>query len=134
VQVFLTVQVFLGSSLALDYDTIFLFYKGMMYGSTLFFMYSVLHLKRCSGLNFYSYVVHMERRTFVLHLELSLKIRSRARHTVNSWKKEQDDGLQANCYYELISCVLVNLKHVNYSESTPISNEPLRLTRTHYET
>ncbi len=75
----------------------------------------------------------MERRTFVLHSELSLKICSRARHTVNSWKKEQDNDLQANCYYELISCVLVNLKHANYSESTPISNEPLRLTRTHHE-
>ncbi len=55
-----------------------------------------------------------------------VKIRSRAHHTVNSWKKERDDGLQANCYYELISCVLVNLKRANYSESTPISNEPLR--------
>jgi hypothetical protein len=52
---------------------------------------------------------------------------------VNSWKKEQDNGLQANRYYELISCVLVNLKRANYSESTPISNEPLRLTRTHHE-
>ncbi len=52
---------------------------------------------------------------------------------VNSWKKEQDDGLQANCYYDLISCVLVNLEHADYSESTPISNEPLRLTRTHHE-
>jgi hypothetical protein len=38
-----------------------------------------------------------------------------------------------NCYYELISCVLVNLKRANYSEGTPISNEPLRLTRTHHE-
>ncbi len=70
----------------------------------------------------------MERRTFVLHSELSLKIRFRARHTVNSWKKERDDGLQANCYYDLISCVLVNLKRANYSESTPII-----LTRTHHE-
>jgi hypothetical protein len=73
----------------------------------------------------------MERRTFVLHSELSLKIRSRARHTVNSWKKERDDGLKSNCYYELISCVLVYLKRANYSESTPISKE--RLTRTHHE-
>ena len=81
-----------------------------------------------------SYVVGMERETIVLHSELSLKIRSRARHMVKSWKKERDDGLQANCYYELISCVLVNLKRANYSESTPISNEPLRLTRTHHET
>ncbi len=75
----------------------------------------------------------MECRTFVLHSELSLKICSHACYTVNSWKKEQDDGLQANGYYKLISCVLVNLKHANYSESTPISNEPLRLTRTHHE-
>ncbi len=42
-------------------------------------------------------------------------------------------SIQASCYYELISCVLVNLKRANYSESTPISNEPLRLTRTHHE-
>ncbi len=34
----------------------------------------------------------MERRTIGLHLELSLKICSRARHTVKSWKQEQDDG------------------------------------------
>jgi hypothetical protein len=45
----------------------------------------------------------MERETIVLHSELSLKIRSRARYMVNSWKEEQDNGLQANCYYELIS-------------------------------
>ncbi len=45
----------------------------------------------------------MECETIVLHLELSLKIHSRAHHMVNSWKKERDDGLQANCYYELIS-------------------------------
>ncbi len=75
----------------------------------------------------------MECRPFVLHSELYLKIRSRACHTVNTWKKERDDGLQLNCYYELIFCVLVNLKRANYSESTPISNEPLRLTRTHHE-
>ncbi len=76
----------------------------------------------------------MECEIIVLHSELSLKICSRARHMVNSLKKEQDDGLQANCYYELIFCVLVNLKRANYSESTPILNEPLRLTRTHHET
>jgi hypothetical protein len=76
----------------------------------------------------------MEHETIVLHSELSLKIRSRPRHMVNSWKKERDDGLQADYYYELISCVLVNLKRANYSESTPILNEPLRLTRTHHET
>ncbi len=96
--------------------------------------YSWIYLKRCLRRNFYTYVVGTERRTIGLHLELSLKIRSRARHTVKSRKKELDNGLQANCYYELISCVLVNFKHANYSESTPILNEPLRLTRTHHET
>ncbi len=96
--------------------------------------YSWVYLKRCSRRYFYSYVVGTERRRIGLHLELSLKIRSRARHTVKCWKKEPDGGLQANRYYELVSCVLVNLKLANYSESTPISNEPLRLTRTHHET
>jgi hypothetical protein len=75
--------------------------------------YSGVYLKRCSHSSVNSYVVGMEHETIVLHPELSLQIRSRARHMVNSWKKEQDDGLQANCYYELISCVLVNLKHAN---------------------
>jgi hypothetical protein len=64
----------------------------------------------------------MERETIVFHSELSLQIRSRARHTVKSRKKERDDGLQAIWYYEFISCVLVTLKHVIVSESTFLSN------------
>ncbi len=56
--------------------------------------YSGVYLKRCSHSSFNSYVVGMERETIVLHSELSLKIRSRARHMVNSWKKERDDGLE----------------------------------------
>ncbi len=58
--------------------------------------YSGLYLKRRLHTNFISYVVGMERETKDLHSELSLRIRSRARHTVKSPKKEQDDGLQAN--------------------------------------
>ena len=54
--------------------------------------------------------------TIGLDSELFLKIRSCARHMVKSWKKERDDDLQANCYYELISCVLVTLKSVIVSE------------------
>ncbi len=100
----------------------------------MFGVYSWLYEKGIFRTNLNSYVVCMEHETIVLHSELSLKIRSRARHMVKSWKKERDDGLQANCYYELISCVLVNLKRANYSESPPILNEPLRLTRTHHET
>ncbi len=59
-------------------------------------MYSGLYLKRRLHSNFNTYVVGMERETKDLHLELSLRIRSRARHTVKSPKKEQDNGLQAN--------------------------------------
>ncbi len=54
------------------------------------------YLKRRSHTNFNSYVVGTERETKDLHLELSIRIRSRARHTVKSPKKERDDGLQAN--------------------------------------
>jgi hypothetical protein len=58
--------------------------------------YSGLYLKRRLHTNFNSYVVGMEPETKDLHSELSLEICSRARHTVKSPKKEQDDGLQAN--------------------------------------
>ncbi len=73
-------------------------------------LYSGLYLKRRSHTNFNSYVVGTERETKDLHSKLSLRIRSRARHTVKSPKKERDDGLQANWYYEIISWKPVHLK------------------------
>ncbi len=73
-------------------------------------LYSGLYLKRHSHTNFYSYVVGTERETKDLHSELSLRIRSHAHHMVKSPKKEQDDGLKANWYYEIISWKPVHLK------------------------
>ncbi len=74
-------------------------------------MYSGIYLKKCSHTNFNFYVVGTELETKDLHLELSLQICSRACHTVKSPKKEQDDGLQANWYYEIISWKPVHLKN-----------------------
>jgi hypothetical protein len=50
--------------------------------------YSGIYLKKCSHTDFSPYVVGTERETKDLHLELSLRICSRARHTVKSLKKE----------------------------------------------
>ncbi len=84
-------------------------------------MYSVDLPKKT---NFNSYVVDTERETKDLHSELSLRIRSRARHTVKSPKKERDDGLQANRYYEIISWKPTYLKRAIDLERTPISIGP----------
>ena len=71
------------------------------------YYYRWIYLKRRSHTDFNSYVLGMERETNDLHSELSLRIRSRARHTVKSRKKERDDGLQAIWYRTITSSFLV---------------------------
>ncbi len=71
---------------------------------------SRLYLKRWSHTIFNSYVVGMEHETKDLHSELSLWTCSCASRMVKFPKKEQDNGLQANWYYKIISWKPVHLK------------------------